>query len=116
MKPSPGDGPAKRNECVPDSVKSRHRSPQKFFVLVFALSIPFWMIGGVTDLQLMPGLSVGVLMAFCPMAAALILVHREDRAAGMTNLLRRSFDFKRIESKGWFAPIVLLMPFLRRGF
>ena len=99
-----------RSEDVPDSVKSPHRSTLKFFVLVFALSIPFWVLGAVTDMQLMPGLSVSVLMAFCPMAAALMLVHREDGAAGMSKLLRRSFDFKRIQSRRWFAPAFLLMP------
>lgn len=88
----------------------RYKSPLKFFLLVFALSIPFWLIGAVTDLQLMPGLSVSALMAFCPMVAALILVHAENKTAGVTELLRRSFDFKRIRAKRWYVPILLLMP------
>jgi uncharacterized membrane protein len=46
-----------------------------YFSLVFALSAPLWWIGGATDLQLMPGLSVSALMGFCPMAAALILIY-----------------------------------------
>ena len=87
----------------------RTRSPLTFFALVFGLSIPFWLMGAATDLQLMPGLSVSALMAFCPMVAALILVHRERRTAGATELLRRSFDFKRIRAKRWYAPILLLM-------
>ncbi len=85
------------------------RSPLKFFLLGFALSVPFWLIGAVTDLQLMPGLSVSALMALCPMVAALMLVHRESGASGATELLRRSFDFKRIRAKRWYAPILLLM-------
>ena len=85
------------------------RSPLKFFLLVFALSIPFWLMGGLTGLQLMPGLSVSALGAFCPMLAALILVHRESGTAGVTELLRRSFDFERIRAKRWYAPILLLM-------
>ena len=88
----------------------RSRSPLKFFLLVLALSVPFWWIGAVTDLQLMPGHSISALGAFCPMVAALILVHRKDKTAGVTDLLRRSFDFKRIESKRWFALILLLIP------
>ena len=88
----------------------RDRSPRRFFLLVFALSVPFWLIGAVTDLQLMPGLSVSALMAFCPMVAALILVHGESRTAGVTELLRRSFDFNRIRVKRWYVPILLLMP------
>ena len=106
--PAAGPGPAR------DAAPACHgaplsRSPLKFFLLVFALSVPFWLIGGVTDLQLMPGLSVSALMAFCPMVAALMLVHRESGASGATELLRRSFDFARIRAKRWYAPILLLM-------
>ncbi len=81
-----------------------------FFVLVFALSVPFWWIGGATDLQLLPGLSVSALMGFCPMAAALICVYRDERSAGARALLMRSFDFKRIKSKRWLVPVLFLMP------
>ena len=81
-----------------------------FFVLVFALSAPFWWIGGATDLQLMPGLSVSALMGFCPMVAALILVYREGGVAGARALLIRSFDFKRIKSKRWLVPVLFLLP------
>ena len=88
----------------------RNRSPLTSGALVLGLSIPFWLIGAATDLQLMPGLSASTLMAFCPMAAALILVHRENKAEGVTDLLKRSFDFKRIKAKGWYVPILLLMP------
>ena len=87
----------------------RNRSPLAFFALVLGLSIPFWLMGAATDLQLMPGLSVSALATFSPMVAALILVHRERRTAGVTELLRRSFDFKRIRAKRWYAPILLLM-------
>jgi membrane protease YdiL (CAAX protease family) len=85
------------------------RSPG-FFLLVFALSVPFWVLGAVTDLQLMPGLSISALMTFCPVAAALILVSRENKARGATELLRRSFDFRRITRKRWYVPVLLLMP------
>ena len=87
----------------------RNRSPLKFFALVLGLSFPFWLMGAATELQLMPGLSVSALMAFCPMAVALILVYRENKADGVTELLARSFDFKRIRAKRWYAPVLLLM-------
>jgi hypothetical protein len=63
------------------------RSPLQFFGRVFALSVPFWWIGGATGLELMPGLSVSELMTFCPMIAALMLVHRERRWAAMVVVL-----------------------------
>ena len=89
-----------------DSECSLTRLPV-FFLLVLALSIPFWLIGGATDLQLIPGLSVSALMGFCPMLAALILVYREGGVAAARALLGRSFDFRRIKSKRWLVPTLL---------
>jgi hypothetical protein len=34
------------------------RSPLSFFLLVFALTAPFWMIGAVTGFQLLPAATV----------------------------------------------------------
>lgn len=81
-----------------------------FFLLVFALSIPFWLIGGATDQPLLAGLPVSVLASFCPLVAALILVHRDGGLSGARALLIRSFDFKRIHDKRWLVPALLLMP------
>ena len=99
-----------RKDPCPSASARRHRSLTKYFLLVFALSIPFWLIGAATDLQLMPGLSASALMAFSPMVAALILVYRENKTRGVTELLRRSFDFRRIKAKRWYVPVLLLMP------
>lgn len=88
-------------------------SPLKFFSLVFALSIPIWVLGAVTALQILPGLSISALAAFCPLIAAVILVYRDrvdGNFAGLVVLLKRSFDFKRISAKVWYVPIILLMP------
>ena len=90
--------------------QSRRTSLGKFFALVFAFSVPFFVLGGATDLQLMPGLSVSALAAFAPAAAALVLVHLNKTSAGMLALLKRSFDFKRIQDKRWLVPVLLLMP------
>ena len=82
----------------------------KFIALVFAFSMPLWLLGGVTDLQLMPGLSDNALAGFAPVAAALVLVHLNKKSAGMLALLKRSFDFKRIQDKRWLVPVLFLMP------
>ena len=81
-----------------------------FLLLVFAFSIPFWLLGGVTHLQLMPVLSISALAGFAPMAAALVMVRRDKKSAAMSALLKRSFDYKRIQSKRWLVPVLLLMP------
>ena len=78
----------------------------QFFALVLALSVPFWLLGAASDTRLMPGLSVSALMAFCPMAAALILVYRARKTDGVAELLRRSVDFHRITDKRWYIPIL----------
>jgi uncharacterized protein len=88
----------------------RGSSPLRFFALVLCLSTPFWLLGAATHAWLMPGLSVSALMAFCPMVAAMILVHRSTGRAGVTALLRRSLDFRRITDRRWYVPVLLLMP------
>lgn len=92
------------------TITSANRSPFKFFLFVFALSIPLWLIGTLTPLQILPGLPVSSLAIIVPMVAALILVYREDKTAGMGELLKRSFDYKRIRAKIWYIPIFLLIP------
>ncbi len=86
------------------------RSISQFFILVFALTIPFWIYSAVTKGQLLPGLPVAGLATFCPAIAAILLVYRTDGGAGVSALLKRSFDFNRIERKGWYLPILLTMP------
>ena len=57
------------------------KTSASFFLLVFALSLLFWMLGAATDLQIMPGLSMSALTGFFPMVAALMLVYRDKRAS-----------------------------------
>ncbi len=49
-------------------------------------------------------------MVFCPAVAACILLYREHGGAAVVGLLRRSADYRRIHPKGWYIPILLLMP------
>jgi uncharacterized protein len=81
-----------------------NRSPLKFFLSVFALSIPFWLIQP-RDWPI--SVSVGV-----PLIAALILVYREEGVGGVRRLLRRIFDQRKIRNKIWYVPIIFLMPLL----
>ena len=84
----------------------------RFFPLVFALSAPFWLLGALTDAQLLPGLPLSALGAVCPLMAALVLVYAERKRAGVSELLKRSFDYGRIRA-AWCLPIILLMPALK---
>jgi membrane protease YdiL (CAAX protease family) len=86
-----------------NSSASYKRSPLRFFVLVFALSIPIWLI----ESRGWPiTVSVGT-----PLIAALILVYREDGQAGTRRLLRRVFDQKRIK-RIWYVPTIFLLPII----
>jgi membrane protease YdiL (CAAX protease family) len=90
-----------------------NKSPLKFFLLVFLLSIPFWILGAMTkDLtKILPiKLPISALMTFCPLLAAVILVYKEQKIHGVKKLLRLSFDFRKIKDKKWYIPVVFLMP------
>jgi hypothetical protein len=89
---------------------SRNTSPLKFFLLVFALSLPFWLAGTLTSFQLLPALPISALAFLCPVTAATIFAYREHRFGGVKKLLGRVFDFTRIKAKIWYGPIILLMP------
>lgn len=88
----------------------RSTSLLTFFLLVFALSLPFWLAGALTAFQLLPSLPVSALMVVCPVTAAVILVSREHPSGGVKELLERAFDFQRVKAKRWYGPTILLMP------
>lgn len=92
--------------------ESSKRSPPGFFLLVFALSIPFWLVGSMAKqgLPLPINLPVSALMFVCPLIAALILVYRENKLDGIKQLLKKTLDYRRIKPKIWYLPILLLMP------
>jgi uncharacterized protein len=57
-----------------------------------------------------PALPISGLSFICPVAAAGILVHRERGSIGLRELLKRSFDFGRIQARAWLLPAILLEP------
>ncbi len=86
------------------------RLPLRFFLLVFALSVPFWLVGAVFDVHLLPGLPLSALSVVCPLVAAGVLVYKDSQRAGVVALVKRSFDFKRTPAMGWSAATLLLAP------
>lgn len=89
---------------------SSRRSPLTFFVLVFLLTVPFLVLHAVSQAQLLPGLPLSALAFVVPGIAAIILEYRRGGRATAAALLRRSFDFARIQAKGWYLPVLLLYP------
>ncbi len=87
------------------------KSLLNYFLLVFTLAVPFWLFGG-GRLPLPINLPVGALVTFVPVTAAAILAYRQSRGKGIKELLRKALDYRKIENKLWYIPILLLMPFL----
>lgn len=96
----------------PTSFTAPHaRSPWRFFLLVFALSMPLSLAGTLIKVEVVPGLPLSALVVtYCPLIAAVILVYRENKVAGVIDLLKRAVDYKRIKSKVWLLPAIVLMP------
>jgi uncharacterized protein len=86
------------------------RSPVRFFLLLFVLSIPVWLADSTTAWQLLPGGPPSALMFVSPPLAAALLVWRESGFNGTKQFLMRSFDYRRIHAKIWILPKLLLMP------
>lgn len=83
-----------------------------FFLLVFFLSAPLWLIGALTaGLELPVDLPVAALQAVVPAVAAGWLVARERGASGVRSWLRRAVDARKIPLR-WYAPILSLWPVL----
>jgi hypothetical protein len=86
------------------------RSLRNFVLLLFGLSIPFWALGAIYDVQIFPGFKMFQLPLAMPMVAALILIYRENGKTGVLALLKRTYDFHNIKSKIWYLPILLIFP------
>jgi len=93
---------------------SSNKSPLKFFLLVFALAIPIWVIEPMVKVKGLP-LDVPItdlIATFIPLIAACILVYKEEGQGGVKKLLKRVFDFSRIRQKTWYLPLIFLMPII----
>jgi membrane protease YdiL (CAAX protease family) len=89
------------------------KSPLTFFVLVFVLALPFWLLGALAGglTKALPiNLPISALGLVCPITAALILRYREHKSRGIKQLLGRVFDLQRTRQKIWYVPAILLMP------
>ncbi|MBC7695193.1 MAG: CPBP family intramembrane metalloprotease [Burkholderiales bacterium] len=89
-----------------------NKSPLKFFLLVFGLSIPLRVMDTLFDVKRfsLDFSIIDILAAFTPLIAACILVYSEEGRVGISNLFKRIFDYSRITNKMWYVPI-LFLPF-----
>ena len=86
-------------------------SPHFYFLLVFVLSVPFYLLGAAGGrLPGLPMLPASALMAFVPMVAALFLVLRRRSIDGIVAELGRAPNFGWQASVGWYLTALLFMP------
>lgn len=87
---------------------SRPAAAAVSFLLVFALSVPFYLLG-MTGWRL-PGLPFSALLGFVPMVAAMVLVARSGRGSAVFQLLARLFDPISWTGVMWLVLAVIFMP------
>lgn len=85
-------------------------SPVAFFALVFALTLPFWVLGAVVDWELMPGLPLSSLMVISPALAAFILRWKAVGLRRAGAFLARAVDVWRLRSLPMIALLLLVNP------
>lgn len=86
---------------------SQANQPLAFFLLLFVITIPYWIFGG-KSLPIPVKLPVSAFAAFNPMIAALILAYRQSGSKGMQRLSSRAFDYRKIKNWLWYIPTLLL--------
>ncbi len=90
-------------------------SPSIFFLLVFILSVPFWLLdplaGQFLHKRFPVKLPISALMFITPLLTASILTYKEKGSDGVKELLKRAFDDRVIKRKRWYVPVFFFMPF-----
>ena len=89
----------------------REGLPLDFLLLVLALSIPFWLLGG-GRLPIPVRLPVSALIFVNPVIAASIVTYRRHGPSGLRALFRRAADYRRVRDKRWYLPALLLYPLI----
>lgn len=91
-------------------------SPVTFFALTFALSAPFYILNALAYQGVVFGPEMGPLyislFTLTPITAASILTFRKSGRSGVTQLLGRILDWRRITRRRWYIPILLLVPLI----
>lgn len=79
-----------------------------FFVVILIISLPIYFLASLVPQEMT--ILTGLLLTVAPITAGLILAYRENGSNGAKQLLKRSFDYKRIGSKLWYLLILFFWP------
>ncbi len=72
--------------------------PVRFLILVFLLSIPFWLFGAFVSSEILPGLPVSSLMVVCPATVAGFLIWQVGGFPALRSYLKNAVD---LEMSAW---------------
>ncbi len=99
-----------------------HKKPLlKFYLVLVVISIPFWILGAMAKelAKMLPiNLPISALMFVCPLIATIIVNDKEHNVNSIGGLMKKVFDYKKINNKSWYiaiiglAPAVMLISFL----
>ena len=88
--------------------------PFAFFVLIYAISVPFWMVSGHLGKSGLPDniplTDVGATLS--PAIAACTLIYMANGKAGLKQFLGRVCDYGRIKRTGWLILAIGFLPVL----
>jgi hypothetical protein len=83
--------------------KLRKNHPLAFFILVYAISVPLWIISGHLGKSGLPDniplTDIGATLS--PAIAACILIYIENGRSGLKRFLSSVYDYGRIKRKRW---------------
>jgi uncharacterized protein len=80
---------------------------REFAVLVLVLTLPFWGVGALVDMQLLPGIPVAAFAIVVPTLAAIIVLARSGGRAAVAALFGRIREIGALSFWGWTGAIGL---------
>lgn len=83
--------------------------PWKYFLLVYGLSVPFWLFGG-KKLPVPMDLPTSSLMWIAPTAAVSVLLYRRQGRSGVSRFLRRALDVSEVRARPRSLAIAGMVP------
>jgi len=93
-----------------DTAGSGDKAARSFFLLLFALSIPFWLLGFRDRPPVFAQIPVSALQAACPLLAAVLLAGLREGRGGIRMLFHRVFAIRLAGFRIWYLLGFLTMP------
>src|SRR3954466_13890752 len=78
-----------------------------YALLVFVLTVPFWIAGWVFDISILPGLPLAVFAIFVPSLAAAIVIGRTDGRSAVAALFDRVREVTALPALGWLGALAV---------